>query len=148
MSAELESIRDHLLAALFSETELAKFNLEMLINVCNILMGYLKDHAISSQLKLDFALQVFPDLLGIMAMPLWKKYLTKMGHGGNLLIIYRELHFCTLSFRSLVNQTEYKAAIKKLPSSNSSKFPPLLQDLPDFFKKSLLDELERLVKLS
>jgi hypothetical protein len=145
MSAELGSIRVCLAAYIFSETDLAKFNQEMLISVHKILMGYLEDTAISSRLKLDFALQVFPDLLGIMAMPLWKTYLSKMGHGGNLLIIYRELHFSTLSFPSLVNQEEYEGAIKKL---SSSKFPPRLQDLPDFFKKSLLDELERLVKLS
>ena len=142
MSTELRSIRVCLAEALFSGTDLADFNLKMLIDVFNILMGYLKNPAISSQLKLDFALQVFPDLLGIMAMPLWKKYLSERGHGGNLLIIYAEFCTCTKSFPSLLNQTEYEAAIKKLPSSN---FPSCLQDLPDFLKVHLLDELKRLV---
>jgi hypothetical protein len=148
MSADdLKKIRGLLTEALFSVTDLTKFN-QLLIELFNSLKGYLKNHAISPQLKLYFALQVFPDLLGIMEMPVWRKFLSEIGNGGNLLIIYLEFIFCATSFPSLVNQEEYEGAIKKLSSSNSSNFPPRLQDLPDFFKKSLLDELERLVKLS
>ena len=142
MNAELQSIRDHLVAALFSGTDLADFNQITLTSVYHNLVWYLTNPAVSSQLKLDFALKVFPELVGIMAIPLWRKYLSVVGHAGNLRSIYREFHYHT---QSLVNQEEYEAAIKKIPSS---KFPPCLRDLPNFFKMSLLDELERLVKLS
>lgn len=146
MSEALVSIKESLEQALLHVTDLATFNQDTLIGVINILRGYLNDPAVSTQLKLFFALQVFPVLIQIMTMPLWKRYLSKIGTAGNLLLIYREFHFCSLTFPTLLKQAEYDEAIQKLKPS--SKFPPDLQDLPNFFKETLLDELDRLVKLS
>jgi hypothetical protein len=145
MREELETIKSSLAQALFSGSDFVTFNHVTLIGVFNILIKYLNDPANSSQSKFDFALKVFPVLMQIMTMPLWIARLSIVGNAGNLLIIYRQFHFYALNFQTLLNQAEYEEAIKKITSSN---FPARLQDLPDFLKLHLLDELDRLVQLS